>query len=115
MKIDKLTSESILEKANIISYRIYASCLIKGKNTIKFPSKLINEINLDLFKKDYDVVIDNNIEKIFIYRSDINTVKYFLQEEDNEIIGAGIKFNNKLSLNESFVEIKRLCGEITII
>jgi len=112
--VGEVNSRLLLEKADIISTQITNSCLLYGKNIIKFPNKLIGILNVSEFERDYDVIFENEIDNILIYRSDIFKLKHFIQKKDGEIIGAGVKFNDELFTGEEFIETRRMCGEIIL-
>ena len=111
---NEITSNLLLAKAKIISAQISRACLINGRDTIKIPTKLIDMIDTIAFEEHFDVLFENEIDNIVIYRSDIFDLKHFIQENGEEIIGAGIKFNNVLFNGEELIENRRMCGEIEI-
>lgn len=109
-----ITSELLLSKANQISSQITRACMMTGRNIIKLPINLLDIVDVSIFDENYDVIFENEIDRIFIYRNDIFDVKHFIQKKDGSIIGSGIKFNNELFENEEFIDNKRMCGEIII-
>lgn len=116
IKITKpITSNLLLTKAKLISAQISRACLINGIDTIKIPSNLMNLIDIAIFEENFNVIFEDEIDKIIIYRSDIFDLKHFIQKDGEEIIGAGVKFNNILFDGEELIEIKRMCGEIEIL
>lgn len=110
----EITSELILNKSNQISAQIARGCYMNGRNVIKIPTNLLNVIDVSVFDNDYDLIFEDEIDRIFIYRNDIFELKHFIQKKDNQIIGAGIKFSDELFDGEEFVNIKRMCGEIKL-
>jgi hypothetical protein len=110
----KITSELLLTKADQISAQITRACLISGRNVIKLPTKLLDIIDTTYFDEKYDVIFENEIDRIFIYRNDIFELKHFIQRKEGEIIGAGVKFSDKLFDGEEFINNERMCGEIIL-
>lgn len=110
----EITSDLLLTKVNQISAQITKTCLMSGRNVIKLPTKLLDIIDVSIFDDKYDVIFDNEIDRIFIYRNDVFELKRFIQRKDNQIIGAGVKFNDELFDGEEFIKNERMCGEIIL-
>jgi hypothetical protein len=111
---EKITSELLLKKINIISNQITRACMMHGRNIVKIPMELDDIIVDELFDKDYDIIFEEGLDRIYIYRNDIFDLKHFIQKKNNTIIGSGVKFTDELFEGEEFVNIERLCGEIII-
>ena len=111
---EKITSELLLKKINIISNQITRACIMHGRNIVKIPMGLDDIIVDELFDKDYDIIFEEGLDRIYIYRNDIFDLKHFIQKKNNTIIGSGVKFTDELFEGEEFVNIERLCGEIII-
>ena len=110
----EINSDLLLKKALIISSQISRACLMNGRNIIKIPTKLMNVIDEIKFNEHFDVLYENELDKIIIYRSDIFDVKHFIQKINDEIVGVGIKFSGELFDNEELINIERMCGEINL-
>lgn len=110
----EITSDLLLTKVNQISAQITKTSLMSGRNVIKLPTKLLDIIDVSIFDNKYDVIFENEIDRIFIYRNDIFELKHFIQRKDNQIIGAGVKFNDELFDGEEFIKNERMCGEIIL-
>lgn len=110
----EITSELLLTKSNQISAQITRACLMNGRNVIKVPAKLLENIDTTIFDDKYDVIFENEIDRVFIYRNDIFELRHFIQKKDGEIIGAGVKFGDELFTGEEFINNERMCGEIIL-
>ena len=111
---DKITSELLLTKSNQISAQITKACLMTGRNIIKFPSSLLDIVDVSIFDDKYDVIFENEIDRIFVYRNDIFELKHFIQKSEGQIIAAGVKFSDELFDGEEFINNERMCGEIIL-
>jgi hypothetical protein len=110
----EITSQLLLTKSNQISAQISKACLMNGQNIIKIPTSLLDIVDTSIFDDKYDVIFENEIDRIFIYRNDIFELKHFIQRKEGEIIGAGVKFSDKLFDGEEFINNERMCGEIIL-
>jgi hypothetical protein len=110
----EITSDLLLTKVNQISAQITKACLMTGRNIIKIPTKLLDIIDVSVFDDNYDVIFENEIDRIFIYRNDIFEIKHFIQRKEGQIIGAGVKFSNELFDGEELINNERMCGEIIL-
>ena len=110
----EITSDLLLNKVNQISAQITKACLMTGRNVIKLPTKLLEVVDVSVFDDKYDVIFENDIDKIFIYRNDIFDLKHFIQIKEGQIIGSGVKFNDELFNGEEFIKNERMCGEIIL-
>lgn len=110
----EITSQLLLTKSNQISAQISKSCLMNGKNIIKIPTSLLDIVDVSIFDDKYDVIFENEIDRIFIYRNDIFEVKHFIQRKEGQIIGAGVKFSDELFDGEELINNERMCGEIIL-
>jgi len=108
----EITSDLLLTKVNQISAQITKACLTTGRNVIKLPTNLLDIIDVSIFDDKYDVIFENEIDRIFIYRNDIFELKHFIQRKDDQIIGAGVKFSDELFDGEEIINNERMCGEI---
>jgi hypothetical protein len=108
----EITSDLLLTKVNQISAQITKACLMTGRNVIKLPTKLLDIIDVSVFDDNYDVIFENEIDRIFIYRNDIFELKHFIQRKEGQIIGAGVKFSDELFDGEELINNERMCGEI---
>lgn len=111
---DEITSELLLIKINQISAQITKACLMSGRNIIKFPSSLLDIVDVSIFDDKYDVIFENEIDRIFVYRNDIFEIKHFIQRKEGQIIGSGVKFSDELFNGEEFINNERMCGEIIL-
>jgi hypothetical protein len=111
---DEITSKLLLTKSNQISAQITKACLMTGRNIIKLPSSLLDVVDVSIFDDKYDVIFENEIDRIFIYRNDIFELKHFIQKSEGQIIGSGVKFSDELFDGEEFINNKRMCGEIIL-
>ena len=111
---DEITSELLLTKINQISAQITKACLMTGRNIIKFPSSLLDIVDVSIFDDKYDVIFENEIDRIFVYRNDIFELKHFIQKSEGQIIAAGVKFSDELFDGEEFINNERMCGEIIL-
>ena len=110
----EITSDLLLTKVNQISAQITKACLMTGRNIIKIPITLLDIIDVSVFDNNYDVIFENEIDRIFIYRNDIFELKHFLQRKEGQIIGTGVKFSNELFDGEELINNERMCGEIIL-
>ena len=110
----EITSELLLTKVNQISAQITKACLMSGRSIIKFPSSLLDIVDVSIFDDKYDVIFENEIDRIFVYRNDIFELKHFIQRSEGQIIAAGVKFNDELFDGEEFINNERMCGEIIL-
>ena len=110
----EITSDLLLTKVNQISAQITRACMMTGRNTIKLPINLLDIIDVSIFDENYDIIFENEIDRIFIYRNDIFELKHFLQRKEGQIIGAGVKFSDELFDGEELINNERMCGEIII-
>ena len=110
----EITSDLLLTKVNQISAQITKACLMTGRNVIKLPTKLLDIIDVSVFDDNYDVIFENEIDRIFIYRNDIFELKHFLQRKEGQIIGTGVKFSDELFDGEELINNERMCGEIIL-
>ena len=110
----EITSDLLLTKVNQISAQITKACLMTGRNIIKIPTKLLDIIDVSVFDDNYEVIFENEIDRIFIYRNDIFELKHFIQRKEGQIIGAGVKFSNELFDGEELINNERMCGEIIL-
>jgi hypothetical protein len=110
----EITSELLLTKSNQISAQITKACLMTGRNIIKIPIKLLEVVDVSVFDDKYDVIFENEIDRIFIYRNDIFELKHFIQRKEGQIIGAGVKFSDELFDGEELINNERMCGEIIL-
>jgi hypothetical protein len=110
----EITSQLLLTKSNQISAQISKACLMYGRNIIKIPTSLLYIVDVSIFDDKYDVIFENEIDRIFIYRNDIFELKHFIQRKEGEIIGAGVKFSDELFDGEEFINNERMCGEIIL-
>ena len=110
----EITSDLLLTKVNQISAQITKACLMTGRNIIKIPITLLDIIDVSVFDNNYDVIFENEIDRIFIYRNDIFELKHFIQRKEGQIIGAGVKFSNELFDGEELINNERMCGEIIL-
>lgn len=108
----EITSDLLLTKVNQISAQITKACLMTGRNVIKLPTDLLDIIDVSIFDDKYDVIFENEIDRIFIYRNDIFDLKHFIQRKGGQIIGAGVKFSDELFDGEELINNERMCGEI---
>ena len=76
---------------------------------------MLDIIDVSVFDDNYDVIFENEIDRIFIYRNDIFELKHFIQRKEGQIIGAGVKFNDELFDGEELINNERMCGEIILI
>ena len=110
----EITSDLLLTKVNQISAQITKACLMTGRNIIKIPITLLDIIDVSVFDNNYDVIFENEIDRIFIYRNDIFELKHFLQRKEGQIIGTGVKFSDELFDGEELINNERMCGEIIL-
>jgi len=110
----EITSQLLLTKSNQISAQISKECLMNGQNIIKIPTSLLDIVDVSIFDDKYDVIFENEIDRIFIYRNDIFEVKHFIQRKEGQIIGAGVKFSDELFDGEELINNERMCGEIIL-
>ena len=110
----EISSDLLLTKVNQISAQITKACLMTGRNIIKIPTKLLDIIDVSVFDDNYEVIFENEIDRIFIYRNDIFELKHFIQRKEGQIIGAGVKFSNELFDGEELINNERMCGEIIL-
>jgi hypothetical protein len=110
----EITSQLLLTKSNQISAQITKSCLMNGRNIIKIPTSLLDIVDVSVFDDKYDVIFENEIDRIFVYRNDIFELKHFFQRKEGKIIGAGVKFSDELFDGEEFINDERMCGEIIL-
>ena len=110
----EITSDLLLTKVNQITAQITKACLMTGRNIIKITITLLDIIDVSVFDNNYDVIFENEIDRIFIYRNDIFELKHFIQRKEGQIIGAGVKFSDELFDGEELINNERMCGEIIL-
>jgi hypothetical protein len=81
---------------------------MNGQNIIKIPTSLLDIVDVSIFDDKYDVIFENEIDRIFIYRNDIFELKHFIQRKEGEIIGAGSAEQLKSRLESIKTQINEL-------
>jgi hypothetical protein len=116
IKLKNNSQVDILRNARHISTQITKACLLQGRDIIKIPTKLLNEIDVLEFSEYYDIIFENEITDIFLYRSNVFDETHFIQKDkNNNIVGSGIKFTKDLFENEELIKTERMCGKLILV